>query len=109
LQRVIRERIVFTAVGDGYTFEAATRFDRLFTGIAVPRPAWIPFDTTGTEHIRPEDRSISITRNCWRSGPRVMVGAPCTRGCHAASPHLRSGGIRHCPHVNITFSAIRVH
>ena len=47
LQRVLRGRIVFTpnTSNDGYDFIAPTRFDRLFTGIAVPaqpRPAWMP-------------------------------------------------------------------
>ena len=44
LQRVIRGRITFTprADGQGYDFTAPTRFDKLFTGIAAPRPAWLP-------------------------------------------------------------------
>ena len=37
-------------------FEAPTRFDRLFTGVAAPPPAYVPVgDRTGTEHIGPED------------------------------------------------------
>jgi hypothetical protein len=32
LQRVLRGRITFTPKGDGYEFEAPTRFDKLFTG-----------------------------------------------------------------------------
>jgi hypothetical protein len=33
-----------------------TRFDKLFTGIAVERPAWlVPGDITGCEDIGPED------------------------------------------------------
>jgi hypothetical protein len=41
---------------DGYDFEAVTRFDNLFTGIAVERPkSWDPTDLTGTEDIRAED------------------------------------------------------
>jgi hypothetical protein len=46
VQRVLREQIVFTPSGDGYTFEAPTRFDKLFAGIAVSgqktRPEWMP-------------------------------------------------------------------
>jgi hypothetical protein len=44
LQRIIRGRLTFTprADGQGYDFAAATRFDKLFTGIVAPRPAWIP-------------------------------------------------------------------
>ncbi len=41
LQRVLRGRIVFTPSGEGYTFEAPTRFDKLFSGIVVKRPAFI--------------------------------------------------------------------
>ena len=62
LQRVLRGRITFTPrthpIGgelDGYTFEAATRFDRLFTGLAVQRPAWLTGSGTGAEDIGPED------------------------------------------------------
>ncbi len=36
-------RIVFTPNGDGYTFEAPTRFDKLFSGIIAPRPSFIPY------------------------------------------------------------------
>jgi site-specific DNA recombinase len=41
LQRLLRGRIVFTpnAEGTGYDFIAPTRYDKLFTGIAVPIPA----------------------------------------------------------------------
>jgi site-specific DNA recombinase len=58
LQRVVNGRITFTPTADGrgYTFEAATRFDKLFTGIVAPRPGWAPEgDVRGTEHIRPGD------------------------------------------------------
>jgi len=41
LQRVLDGRIVFTPEGEGYAFAAPTRFDKLFTGIATPRPAFI--------------------------------------------------------------------
>jgi hypothetical protein len=41
---------------DGYEFAGPTRFDKLFTGIAVERPSWIvPGDVAGTENIGPED------------------------------------------------------
>jgi hypothetical protein len=58
LQRVLKGRVTFTprADGQGYDFEAPTRFDKLFTGIVAKRPTWIADgDVTGTEHIRPED------------------------------------------------------
>ena len=58
LQRVLQGRIVFTPDADlgGYTFEAPTRFDKLFTGIAAPIPDYIDRnDHSGKEHITPAD------------------------------------------------------
>ena len=63
LQRVLRSRIVFTPRAnplgietDGYDFEAPTRFDKLFAGIAAKRPAaLVPGDISGCENIGPED------------------------------------------------------
>ena len=37
------------------TFEAPTRFDKLFTGVVVPRPGFIEKSNWGSEHIGPED------------------------------------------------------
>ena len=54
-ERVLRGPIVFTPSGEGYTFEAPTRFDNLFSGIVAPRPAFIPHGNAGTEHIGAED------------------------------------------------------
>jgi hypothetical protein len=55
LQRILRGRLTFNprADGQGYDFSGPTRFDKLFTGIAVERPAWIP--AGGPGHIGPED------------------------------------------------------
>ena len=60
LQRVLRGRITFTPytnpyAAEGYTFTAQTRFDKLFAGIATPRPAFIETVGVGTEGIRVED------------------------------------------------------
>jgi hypothetical protein len=63
IERLIVGRIKFTLRQnevsdevDGYAFEAVTRFDRLFTGIAVERPRNLdPMDRTGLDDIRPED------------------------------------------------------
>ena len=64
LQRILRGRLTFTPRAhvltgepDGYDFEGPTRFDKLFTGIAVETPAWVKNDTgpTGAEGIGPED------------------------------------------------------
>ena len=62
LQRILRGRLTFTphvnAVSnevDGYDFAGPTRFDKLFTGLAVPRPGWLtPGDVFGCEDIGPE-------------------------------------------------------
>ena len=45
------------ATGDGYDFTATTRFDRLFSGLAVERPTFMPpyGDRTGLEHLTAED------------------------------------------------------
>jgi hypothetical protein len=79
LQRVLRGRLVFTprADGNGYDFSGPTRFDKLFSGIAVERPSFIPRGARGTEHITPDDtldsdygrlleRICGTTENGWR-------------------------------------------
>jgi hypothetical protein len=63
LQRILIGRLTFSPRRnevsdeiDGYDFERQTRFDGLFTGIAVDRPKNMdPHDLTGTEDIGPED------------------------------------------------------
>jgi hypothetical protein len=58
LQRILCGRLTFTprADGEGYDFTGDTRFDKLFTGIVIARPAWIPTGVvSGTEHIGPSD------------------------------------------------------
>jgi len=58
LQHVLQGRLTFTPRpnGDGYDFSGPTRFDRLFSGIVVGRPAFLPSgNTTGTDHIEPGD------------------------------------------------------
>lgn len=58
LQRIIRGRITFTPDGDGYTFEAQTRFDKLFSGFAAPLSPWVKLGTAeeaGLGSIGPED------------------------------------------------------
>jgi len=64
LQRILRGRLTFTprlnpvsGEPDGYDFEGPTRFDKLFTGIAVETPAWIKASRSrrGFEDTTPED------------------------------------------------------
>ena len=49
-------RISFTPSDElgGYDFSAPTRFDKTFSGIVVPRLAFIPF-ADGGAHLGPED------------------------------------------------------
>jgi hypothetical protein len=54
LDRILSDRIVFTPVGAGYDFECPTRYDRLFSGLVVPRSVWAE-PTPGAESLRPED------------------------------------------------------
>jgi len=43
LQRVLQGRIVFRPrEGGGYDYSCETRFDKLFTGIVVQRPSFVP-------------------------------------------------------------------
>jgi hypothetical protein len=64
LQRILRGRLTFTprlnAISgepDGYNFSGPTRFDKLFTGIAVETPARVKASRgrAGTEDIGAED------------------------------------------------------
>jgi hypothetical protein len=64
IQRIIRGRLVFTprADGAGYDFTADTRFDRLFAGIASPRPSWMPHGPSGVENPHDEDYGRLLDR-----------------------------------------------
>jgi hypothetical protein len=72
LQRILRGRLVFrphinpiSGEIDGYDFRGLTRFDKLFTGLAVERPAGlVRGDTTGCEDIGPGIRSMATTGDC---------------------------------------------
>jgi site-specific DNA recombinase len=62
LQRVLRGRMTFTphvndVSGDidGYTFDAPTRFDTLFTGIAVERPKSLVAGSRGCDDITADE------------------------------------------------------
>lgn len=56
VQRIVHGRITFTprADGQGYDLAAPTRFDKLFTRVAAPRPSWLP-TADGPSHLGPED------------------------------------------------------
>ena len=73
LQRVLQGRITFTPKYQGYEFEAPTRFDKLFLGVAVEIPADMKVSYAGTEHIGPEDtcdadygRLLEAVQNRWK-------------------------------------------
>jgi site-specific DNA recombinase len=56
LKRILDGRIVFTPRADGgLNFECPTVYHRLFAGVAVERPRWVPDSRTGTEQITSED------------------------------------------------------
>ena len=57
LQRILKGRIVFSprAEGDGYDFEAPTRFDKLFAGIVIARADAEAGQLRGLEHLTHED------------------------------------------------------
>lgn len=61
MQRILRGRLICTPHVDpitddvtGYDFTAPTRFDRLFTGLAVERPA-LPKEMNVAEQYDPEE------------------------------------------------------
>ena len=39
----------------GYAFDAPTRYDRLFSGLATPRPEFVPEGTTRWASLTPEE------------------------------------------------------
>lgn len=67
---------------NGYDFEGPTRFDKLFSGIAVERPKLlVRGDTTGCESIGPEDTFDGdygrlLDRVCVK-GVASPAGSPC--------------------------------
>jgi len=60
IQRIVQGRITFTPTQspfgkeiDSYVFEAPTRFDKLYCGVATPRPVFVaPGGTAGREGIK---------------------------------------------------------
>jgi site-specific DNA recombinase len=76
LGRVIHGRIIFTPVQDGYTFEAPTRFDKLFSGIVfrgiiADRPDFVPTGGVpahiGADVDRDYGRLLEAALNGWRA------------------------------------------
>lgn len=76
IQRVIVGRIVFTPTDNGYTFEAPTRFDKLFAGVAVPPPAFVGKGRRGAEHLRPDDTLDVDYGRLLERAQREKVGVP---------------------------------
>jgi hypothetical protein len=68
IQRIVRGRITFTPCSDGfgYHFTAPTRFDRLFSGIAVSRSTFSPMRIAAVWSTSPRrTRSTRIMGACW--------------------------------------------
>ena len=74
LQRILRGRLTFTprqnpltGEPDGYDVAGPTRFDKLFTGIAVEMPAHIKASKTrrGFEDTTPETPSTATMGGYW--------------------------------------------
>ena len=70
LQRVLRGRMTFAPRKDcqGYNFTAPTRWDKLFTGVASPRPGWMPRRPSGVTNPHDEDYGRLLER--------ISIGAP---------------------------------
>jgi len=102
IERLIVGRIEFTLRHnevsdevDGYAFEAVTRFDHLFTGIAVERPRNLdPMDRTGLDEIRPEDTMDAeysqVLEQAYRKSS-VVGSVP--KGCGGCAVHGDAGHI----------------
>ena len=61
---------------DGYDFEAPTRFDKLFTGLAVERPKGLdPHDRTGCEGLTHPDEA-DYGRLLERAYVKVVASPP---------------------------------
>ena len=92
IQRIIVGRITFTLRCnevsdeiDGYDFEAITRFDNLFTGIAVERPKnFDPRNRAGLDDIRPEDTFEAEYSGFWnaRTTAEPAKGRKFQSRCH---------------------------
>lgn len=95
LQRIINGRISFTprqhvltGEPDGYDFSAQTRFDKLFTGIAVERPKGIDAGPLRNCELPGQLSSDSSLGLVGRPG-RVLLGTSAQRKC--ASTCVRKG------------------
>jgi Recombinase zinc beta ribbon domain len=82
LQRILHGRITFTPRedGNGYDFSAETRKARLFTGIASPRPTWMPRGPSGVENPHDEDYGRLLDRFCGKGVVRPAGIEPATLG-----------------------------
>ena len=84
LQRVLRGRIVFTPrEGGGYEYSCETRFDKLFSGVAVARPSFIPSGTGFVPQISAEDTWDSDYGRILEDASRKKDGVPDGIRCHS--------------------------
>jgi hypothetical protein len=95
LQRVLRGRITFTPDGKGYDFAAPTRFDKLFTGIVAPLPAWLEEgDVRGAENIGREDTMDGDYGRLLEAAQRSESGAKGGRPWRVSDPSASALAVR---------------
>ena len=76
LQRVLRGRITFTPKCGGYEFEAPTRFDKLFLGVAVEIPADMEVSYAGTLPRTRRRGVVCASPSLARTHTRYGTGSP---------------------------------
>ncbi len=81
-QRVLRGRITFTPKCGGYEFEAPTRFDKLFLGVAVEISTKRKVSYKGTEYIGSADtfdadygRLLEVVQRSWLGSIVMSFGS----------------------------------
>lgn len=85
LDRVLNGRIVFEPMGAGYEFECPTRYDKLFSGVVVPKSALAAhgFDAADV-YCRAEDTGLDFGEVL----RRAMVRADRTKMASPAGPNI---------------------
>jgi len=94
IQRLIKGRIVFTPHGDSYYFEAETRVDRLFSGVALATATWTRQAGRGTGRISRADvegPQPSVDADYGAVLERAISRIEQRRGTSYVMPFLRQG------------------
>jgi hypothetical protein len=92
LQRVLHGRLTFTprADGPGCDFTAPRRFDKLFSGIVAPRPAFIERGNRGLEPAHPED---TFDTDCGRLRANALDGKRARRDLNPRPTGSKPGAL----------------